>query len=101
MEKESSEDESNQACFMVQGNDSLEITSNTQLHDYASSSGDDNAIDTHALNEELFFFCENLLSKYKALKNKSFELKEENKNLFSKFDLIFQERIGVSMKGIH
>ena len=83
MEKESSGEESDQPCFMVQGNDSLEVTSNTQLHDYASSSGDDNAIDAHALNEELSIFCENLLNKYKVLKKKSFELKDENKNLFS------------------
>jgi len=41
-------------------------------------------MDAHALNEELFLFCENLHSKYKALKKKSFKLKEENKILFSK-----------------
>ena len=39
-------------------------------------------MDAHALNEELSMFCENMLSKYKALKSKSFDLKDENKNLF-------------------
>ena len=41
VKKESSEDESEQTCYMVQGNDSLEINSETQLDDSASSSGDD------------------------------------------------------------
>jgi len=67
LEKESIVDESNQACFIVQGNDSLEVISDTHLDDSASSSIDDNAMDAHALNEELSIFCENLLSKYKAL----------------------------------
>ena len=47
MEEESSEDESEQACYMVQGNDSLEVNSNTQLDDTASSSGDDSMMLTH------------------------------------------------------
>ena len=83
MEKESSGDESNETWFMVQGNDSLEINSDTQIDDFASSSIDDNAMDAHALNEELSIFCENLLSKYKALKSKSFDLKEENKRFLN------------------
>ena len=41
VEKESSEDESEQHCYMVQGNDSLEVNLKTQLDDSASSSGDD------------------------------------------------------------
>ena len=60
---------------MVQVNDSLEVNLDTHLNDCASSSIDDNAMDAHALNEELSIFCENLLSKYKLLKSKSFELK--------------------------
>ena len=40
MEKESSGEESDQRCFMVQGNDSLEVHSDTQL-DSASSSCDE------------------------------------------------------------
>ena len=53
-------------------------------------------MDTHALNEELSMFCKNLLSKYKALKNKSVDLKEKNKNLFSKLHMILQERVEIS-----
>ena len=55
---------------MVQGNDSLEVNSDTQLDDSASSFCDDN-MNAHALNEELSILCENLLSKYKVLKSKS------------------------------
>ena len=47
MEKESSEDEFEQHCYMVQGNDSLEVYSESQLDDYASSSSNDN-MDAHA-----------------------------------------------------
>ena len=71
VEKKSSGDESDQACFIVQGNDSLKVISDTQLDDCASSSCDNNGIDAHALNEELSMSCENLLSKYEALKRKS------------------------------
>ena len=53
---------------MVQGNDTLEITLDTHLDDCTNSYNDDNTMDTHVLNEELSIFCENLLSKYKALK---------------------------------
>ena len=80
---------------MVQKNDSLEVISDT-LDDSASSSCNDNAMDAHALNEKLSMFCENLLSKYKALKSKSFELKEENKKLFSKLNMVLQERVEIS-----
>ena len=61
MEKESSGEESDQRCFMVQGNDSLEVHSDTQL-DSASSSCDDH-VDPDALNEELSIVCENLFEK--------------------------------------
>ena len=88
MEKESSKDESEQRCYMVQGNDSLEVHSETQLDYYASSSGDD-IIDADALNEELSIVYEKLLEKYKALKKKSFRLNKENKDLFSKLELAF------------
>jgi len=69
-EKESCRDESDDACYMVQGNDSLEVHSETQLDDYASSPGDD-IIDVDALNEELSTICENLLEKHKVLKRKA------------------------------
>ena len=42
MEKESSEDESEQDYYMVQGNDSLEVNSDTQLDNCASFSNNDN-----------------------------------------------------------
>ena len=41
VERKSSGDESDQDYFMVQGNDSLEVISDTQLDDCASSSCDD------------------------------------------------------------
>ena len=69
VEKESSREESNQACFMIQGKDSLEVILDTQLDDSASSSCDDN-MNAHALNEELSILYENLLSKYKVLKTR-------------------------------
>ena len=71
------------------------MTSESHLDDCASSSNDHDSMDAHALNEELSKFCEKLLSKYKALKKKIFELKE-NKNLFSKLDLVLQEKVEVS-----
>ena len=37
VEKKSNKDESEQACYMVQGNDSLEVNSDTQLDDTSSS----------------------------------------------------------------
>ena len=49
VEKESSGKESDQACIIVQGNDSLEVISDIQLDDSASSSCDDN-MDAHTLN---------------------------------------------------
>ena len=41
VEKESSGDNSDQHCYMVQGNDSLEVYSESQLDDSASSSSND------------------------------------------------------------
>ena len=48
------------------------------------------------LGDFQFMFWENLLLKYKALKNKSSKLKEENENLFSKLNMILQERAEIS-----
>ena len=45
VEREPAIDESEQACFMVQGNDSLEVTSYSHLDDYASSSNDHDSMD--------------------------------------------------------
>ena len=82
---------------MVQGNDSLEVQSKTHLDDCASSSGDD-YIDVDTLNEELSIICENLLAKYKVLKKKSLKIKEENKDLFSKLNMVLQERDEISIE---
>ena len=95
VEKESSREEFEQACYMVQGNDSLEVYSESQLDDCTSSSGDD-IMDADGLSEELSIVCENLLAKYKVLKKKSFKLKEENKDLFSKLNMVLQERVEIS-----
>ena len=52
---------------MVQGNDSLEVNSETHLDNCANSSNDDcDSIDADALNEELSIVCENLLEKYQV-----------------------------------
>ena len=53
-------------------------------------------MDARALNEEFSKFCENLLSKYKALKSKSVNLKRENKNFLSKLNMVLQERVEIS-----
>ena len=67
---------------MVQENDSLEVNSDSPLDDFATNFNDEHdSMDAHVLNEKLSMFCENLLSKYKDLKNKSFNLKKDtNKN---------------------
>ena len=59
-----------QHCYIVQGNDSLEVNSETHLDDNASSSSDD-YVDADALNEELSIVCEKLLEKYQVLKKKA------------------------------
>ena len=49
--------------YMVQGNDSLEVNSDSYLDDYASTFNDEHDnMDAHMLNVELFEFYENLLS---------------------------------------
>ena len=52
LEDESS-GESEQQCYMVQGNDSLEVYSETQLDSDDASSSCDDYVDPNALNEEL------------------------------------------------
>ena len=80
---------------MVQGNDSHEVHSETQLDDSASSCGDD-YMNTDTLNEELCLVCENWLEKYQVLKKKSTKLNKENKHLVSKLDLVLQEKVEIS-----
>ena len=82
---------------MVQGNDSLEVHSESHLDsDYDASSSCDDIVDPHALNEELSIVCEKLLEKYNLLKKKSFGLNKENKDLCSKLDLVLQEKVEIS-----
>ena len=64
LEREPRRDESDQAYFMVQENDSLEVNLDSHLDDCANTSNDEHdSMDAHVLNEELSLFCENLLSK--------------------------------------
>ena len=80
---------------MIQGNDSLEVQSETQLDSFDSSSSCDENIDAHALNEELSNVCEKLFEKYKILKKKSLGIEKENKSLHSRLDKILQEKVEV------
>jgi len=99
-EETSSGEESDQRCFMVKGNDSLEVYSDTQL-DNSTSSSCNECMDAYALNNELAIRCEKLLERHNLLKNKSLALKEENKDLCSKLDMVLQERMRFQMKGTH
>ena len=78
--RKSRRDESGERCFIVQGNDSLEVHSDTQL-DASSSSYCNECLEAQAMNDELAKNCENLISKYKLLKKDSLVLKEENKKV--------------------
>jgi len=94
LEREPIRDEFEQACYVVQENDSLEVTLKSHLDVYVNSSDDhDSSMDAHSLNEELSEFCENLLSKYKILKNKSFDLKKENEILFLSSTWFLKKRL--------
>ena len=86
---------------MVQGNDSLEVYSESQLDSDDASSSCNDQVDPNALNEELSIVCEKLLEKYNLLKKKSLGLNNENKDLLSKLDLVLQEKERFLMKGIH
>ena len=63
---------------MIQGNDSLEVYSDTQLDDSSSSSCNE-CMDAHASNYELAKGCERLISKNKSLKKNSLKLKKKMK----------------------
>ena len=78
-EEESSGESEPQQCYTVQGNDSLEVHSETHLDDDDDVSSSNDYIDAHALNEELSIVCEKLIEKYNILEKKSFELNKENK----------------------
>ena len=90
-EEESSGDSESQ-CYMVQGNDSLEVNSETQLDNDDCSSCDEN-IDAHALNEELSIVYEKLIEKYNVLKKKSLGVTPRSRNTYlvaySDFSIVF------------
>jgi len=95
LKRESTEDGSDQACCMVQGNASLEVILESNLDDCSSISNDDASMtseDAHMLNDELALFYEDLLRKYKLLKNKSLQLKKKNDSLSSKLDCVLKEK---------
>ena len=94
------EENKNNIAIWSKWNDSLEVNSESQLDDCASSS-DDDYVDADTLNEELSIVCEKLLEKYKALKKKSFKLNKENKDLVSKLDLALKRRLRFLLKGTH
>ena len=102
IQPEESSGESDSQCFMVQGNDSLEVHSETHLDDNddcASSSND--YVDPHALNEELSLVCEKLIEKYNILKKKSLGINNENKNLIARLMLFCKKKRRLLMRGIH
>jgi len=76
---------------MVQGNDSLEVYSDSQLDD-SSSSYCYGCLEVQTLNMELAKKLEIFLKKHDLLKKNNFELKEEIKDLCSSFELILQEK---------
>ena len=80
---------------MVQGNDFLEVQSETKLDSFDSSSSCDDNFDAHALNEELSIVWEKLIEKYKVLKKKSLEIEKENKSLHSRLNNVLQEKVEV------
>ena len=80
---------------MVQGNDSLEVHSDTQLDD-SSSSYCYSCLEAQTLNMELATKFEIFLEKHKLLKKDNLVLKEENKNLSSRLENVSQERDEIS-----
>jgi len=68
IQEEESSGESESQSYMVQGNDSLEVHSESQLDNDDASSSCNDFVDPHALNEELSIVCEKLIEKYNVLK---------------------------------
>ena len=67
--RRSRRDESDERCFMVQGNDSLEVQPETQL-DASTSSYCYGCLEVQTINVELATKCENFLEKYDLLKRR-------------------------------
>ena len=76
---------------MVQGKDSLEVQSDSQLND-CSSSYCYGCLEVQNLNVELATKLEIFLEKHDSLKKKHLELKEEMKDLCSTFESVLQEK---------
>ena len=88
IQPEESSGESDSQCYTVQGNDSLEVHSETHLDDDGDASSSNDYIDAHALNEELSIVCEKLIEKYNILKKKTCALNKENEKLSSRLDKV-------------
>jgi len=95
IQEEESSGESEPQCFMVQGNDSLEVHSESHLDSDDACSSCDDIVDPHALNEELSIVCEKLIENYKILKKKSLGIEKENKDLHTRLDIVLQEKVEV------
>ena len=80
--RRSRRDKSDEHCLIVQGNDSLEVQSESQLDD-SSSSYCYGCLEAQTLNMELATKLDNFLEKHKLLKEDNLVLKNELKNLLS------------------
>ena len=76
---------------MVQGKNSLEVQSESQLDD-CSSSFCYGCFEVQNLNVELATKLEKFLEKHELLTKKNFDLKEEMEDLCSSFESILQEK---------
>jgi len=85
--RRSRRDMSEEHCFMVQGKDSLEVNSDSQLDD-SSSSFCHGCFEVQNLNVKLASKLENFVEKHNSLKKMHFELKEEKTDLCSTFETI-------------
>ena len=89
--RRSRRDKSDEHCLMVQGKDSLEVQSVSQLDD-SSSSYCYGCLEVQNLNVELASKLEKFLEKHELLKKKNFDLKEEMRDLCSTFESVLQEK---------
>jgi len=89
--RRSRRDISEEPCFMVHGNDSHEVQSDSQLDD-CSSSYCYGCGEVQTLNVELTSKLEIFLEKHELLKKKHFDVKEELKDLCSTFETVLQEK---------
>ena len=76
---------------MVQGKNSLEVQSDSQL-DNSSSSYCYGCFEVQNLNVELASKLEKFVEKHNLLKEKHFDLQKEMKDLCSTFETVLQEK---------